>query len=121
MAFVDQQPALWLLKQMLFYTYHLMPRHEGPTGEEVSSCLHHLNKLKTVYMSGFRCYRSQVELLYGILRKSSSVLEHITIDPTVKIKPCGLKNSYIPVYKIRDLARQASESFGKTINVVEHK
>jgi len=47
------------------------------------------------------------------------VLEHITIDPKVKIKPCGSENSYLPIYKIRYLARRAYQSFGKAINVVE--
>lgn len=118
--FLNLAPQLETLQlHMFFYSYHSPSWHEEPTGNEVSSCLHHLNKLKTVYMSGFRCYWSQVELLYGILVKSSSVLEHITIDPKVKIKPCGSENSYLPIYKIRDLARRAYQSFGKAINVVE--
>ncbi|GJN39724.1 hypothetical protein PR202_gb28860 [Eleusine coracana subsp. coracana] len=49
------------------------------TGEELS-CMRHLHHLKIVYMSGFRCYRAQVELLGSILEKSTA-LELVTTEP----------------------------------------
>jgi hypothetical protein len=52
-------------------------------GEAVSYPVCHLDHLKTVYMSGFRCYRAQVELLCGILEMGAA-LEHVTIEPIVK-------------------------------------
>nr|CAB3482072.1 unnamed protein product [Digitaria exilis] len=49
-------------------------------GEGVSYHMGRHDHLKTVYMSGFRCYRAQVDLLCGIL-DTSPVLEHVTIEP----------------------------------------
>jgi hypothetical protein len=53
-------------------------------GEGVSYRMLRHDRLKTVYMSGLRCFRAQVELLCGIL-ETGAVLEHVTIDPMVRV------------------------------------
>jgi hypothetical protein len=54
------------------------------------------DRLKTVYMSGFWCFRAQVELLCGIL-ETGAVLEHVTIDPMVRVPHNGdLMNLGVP-------------------------
>ncbi|KAM0874001.1 hypothetical protein ACQ4PT_037704 [Festuca glaucescens] len=45
--------------------------------------MHRHDHLKTVYMSGFRCFRTQVALACCIL-ENSAVLEHMTIEPKFK-------------------------------------
>lgn len=79
-----------------------------------------LDHLKTVYMSGFRCYRPQIELLHGIL-ENGDVLEHVTIEPMVKLdkSPDDSVNIGIPEDRICDWARLISERFGKDIVVVK--
>ena len=88
-------------------------------GEAVSYPMCHLDHLKTVYMSGFRCYRAQVELLCGIL-EMCAVLEQVTIEPMVRI-PYGLDlmNLGIPRNEICEWAHRTSERFGKVITVAE--
>ncbi|CAL5004200.1 unnamed protein product [Urochloa decumbens] len=88
-------------------------------GEGVSYCMHHHDHLKTVYMSGFRCYRAQVELMYGILG-TGSVLEQVTIKPMVRV-PCSPEsmNFSIPRNEICKWAHHTSQRFGKTIIVAE--
>ena len=46
-------------------------------GEGVSYHTRHHDHLKTVYMSGFRCYRAQVELLRGILEMAAVLDQQI--------------------------------------------
>ncbi|KAK3153383.1 hypothetical protein QOZ80_2BG0171640 [Eleusine coracana subsp. coracana] len=77
-----------------------------------------LDHLKSVYMSGFRCYRPQIDLLRGILQ-NGAVLEHVTIEPMVKIPGHGAMNIDIPEARICEWARHASERFGKDIAVVK--
>ena len=79
-----------------------------------------LGHLKTVYMSRFRCYQPQIELLHGIL-ENGDVLEHVTIEPMVKLdkSPDDTMNIGIPEDRICDWARLASERFGKDIVVVK--
>ncbi|XP_044422123.1 uncharacterized protein [Triticum aestivum] len=50
--------------------------------EEVGSHMSHHGHLRTVYMSGFRCYNDQVKLAYCILQ-NARVLEHMEIQPRV--------------------------------------
>ena len=50
--------------------------------EEVGSHMSHHGHLRTVYMSGFRCYNDQVKLAYCILQ-NARVLEHKEIQPRV--------------------------------------
>jgi hypothetical protein len=72
--------------------------------------------LKTVYMSGFRCYRAQVALACCIL-ENSVVLDHMTIEPKV-ISYSSHRNSNILVHKIQKWAQQTAERFGKGITVL---
>lgn len=85
-------------------------------GEVFPMC--RLDHLKIVYVSGFRCYRPQIELLHGILG-NGAVLEQVTIEPMVKIFSHGITNISIPEDKICEWARCASERFGKEIVVVK--
>lgn len=87
--------------------------------EEVS-CIHRLDHLKTVYMSGFRCYRAQVELLCCILEKSPA-LEHVAIEPQVTLECAPVLNMGMPESEIRQWARVTSELFGKAITVPSHR
>lgn len=87
------------------------------TGEEVSSCIGGLQHLKTVYMSGFRCYPPQILLLCGILKKGTSV-ERVTIQPMVTVKSLLSLNLWIPEWHIRKWAHCTSERFGKAIDVL---
>uniref|UniRef100_M8C2Q7 FBD domain-containing protein n=1 Tax=Aegilops tauschii TaxID=37682 RepID=M8C2Q7_AEGTA len=50
--------------------------------EEEGSHMSHHGHLRTVYMSGFRCYNDQVKLAYCILQ-NARVLEHMEIQPRV--------------------------------------
>ncbi|TVU43424.1 hypothetical protein EJB05_09897, partial [Eragrostis curvula] len=71
-----------------------------------------LHRLKKVHMSGFRCYRPQMELLCGILGKGAT-LENVTIQTNPYTVSSHNYESYI-----REWARHTSERFGKTIHVV---
>uniref|UniRef100_A0A0A9GQZ5 FBD domain-containing protein n=1 Tax=Arundo donax TaxID=35708 RepID=A0A0A9GQZ5_ARUDO len=85
---------------------------------EVSSCMRcGLDHLKMVYMSGFRCYRAQMELLCSILANGAA-LEHVTIQPMVTINDSILMNLGKPDRTICDWAHRASKRFGKEITVV---
>jgi hypothetical protein len=87
------------------------------TGEEAAACMRRLDRLETVYMSGFRCYRPQVELLCGILAKSPA-LEHVTLECKVTLACARALNMCILEFEIWRWARSASERFGKAITVV---
>ncbi|TVU43435.1 hypothetical protein EJB05_09908, partial [Eragrostis curvula] len=69
-----------------------------------------LHRLKKVHMSGFRCYRPQMELLCGILEKGAT-LENVTIQTNPYTVSSHNYESYI-----REWARHTSERFGKTIH-----
>ncbi|PVH36239.1 hypothetical protein PAHAL_6G026800 [Panicum hallii] len=80
-------------------------------GEGVSYRMRRHDHLKTVYMSGFRCYRAQVELLCGIL-EMGAVLEQVTIEPMVRLPYSGdLMNLGIPRNEICEWAHLTSERF----------
>ncbi|CAO2164492.1 unnamed protein product [Urochloa humidicola] len=88
-------------------------------GEGVSYLMHRHDHLKTVYVSGFRCYRAQVELLCGIL-EMGAVLEQVIIEPMVRIPySCDLLNLGIPRDEICEWAHRTSEQFGKAITVAK--
>ena len=90
-------------------------------GEGVSYHTCHHDHLKTVYMSGFRCYRAQVELLRGIL-ETAAVLERLTIEPMVTI-PCTPDSLNLDISwdEIREWAHRTSQRFGKAITVGERR
>ncbi|RCV30147.1 hypothetical protein SETIT_6G070800v2 [Setaria italica] len=111
---LDCAPQLETLK--LHMQYHVMGSRCWP-GEGILP-MRRLDHLKTVYMSGFRCYRPQVELLHGIL-ENGAALEHVTIEPTVTLYVDSIANIGVPEDKICEWAHRASERFGKAITVVK--
>ncbi|KAE8766999.1 putative F-box/LRR-repeat protein [Hordeum vulgare] len=84
-------------------------------GEGISYCMRRHDHLKTVYMSGFQCFRPEVELLYVILDMGAA-LEHVTIEPRMRNYANSLGK---PRYKICEWADRTSQRFGKVITVVE--
>ncbi|CAO2200027.1 unnamed protein product [Urochloa humidicola] len=115
-------PQLETLQLHMFYDCDACHRRRCWEGEVTGgglSCMHrHLSNLKTVYMSGFRCYRAQVELLCGILEMAGPALEIVTLEPKVTLHCARVFNMLICFSDIRRWARVASERFGKAINVV---
>ncbi|KAF0903686.1 hypothetical protein E2562_029059 [Oryza meyeriana var. granulata] len=110
-AYVDSKTNIHML-------YHVIDGHCWH-GEGVSYHMPRHDHLKTVYMSGFRCYRAQVELLCGILEMGAA-LEHVTIDPMTRISySLEAMNIVIPEDEIRQWAYRTSERFGKAIIVVK--
>lgn len=85
--------------------------------EEASFHMCRLNCLKTVYMSGFQCYRPEVEVLCGILANGTA-LENVTIELVRRYYKNPL-HIYIPEYKIRDWAHRVSQRYGKVITVAK--
>uniref|UniRef100_K3YKX5 FBD domain-containing protein n=1 Tax=Setaria italica TaxID=4555 RepID=K3YKX5_SETIT len=69
---------------------------EGEVTGEGVPCTRCHNNLKTVYMTGFRCYRAQLELLCGILEKSGPALERVTVEPKVTLRCARVLNMFIP-------------------------
>ncbi|EES14508.1 hypothetical protein BDA96_07G033400 [Sorghum bicolor] len=110
-------PQLETLQLHMLYEICRFSWEGEATGEEAASCMRRLDRLKTVYMSGFRCYRPQVELLCGILAKSPA-LEHVTLQPKVMLACARVLNMCILEYEIWRWARSASERFGRAITVV---
>uniref|UniRef100_A0A0D9WU31 At1g61320/AtMIF1 LRR domain-containing protein n=1 Tax=Leersia perrieri TaxID=77586 RepID=A0A0D9WU31_9ORYZ len=87
-------------------------------GEAASYPMPRHDHLKTVYMSGFRCYRPQVELLCCILEMGAA-LENVIIEPMMKIPfNFDLINLCIPE-KICEWAHRTSQRFGKAITIVQ--
>ncbi|CAL5009906.1 unnamed protein product [Urochloa decumbens] len=119
---LNSAPQLETLQLHMLYAY--VPTHRCDvcwTGEvtgEGASCMGRLGSLRTVHMSGFRCYRAQVELLCGILEKSSSALERVTLETEVTLRCPRKFNTLIPGFQIRQWARATSKRFGKVITVV---
>lgn len=73
-----------------------------------------LDHLKTVYMSGFRGFRAQVELLFGIMEKGAAI-ERVTIEPQVKLECPDEVNESILLGNVRVWAHRLSKRFGKAI------
>ncbi|CAN6280602.1 unnamed protein product [Urochloa humidicola] len=118
--YLNFAPHLEMLQLHMNHHYALNRScwHGEVTGEEVSCCMSRLDHLKTVYMSGFRCYRAQAELLCNILKRGAA-LEQVTIQPNVTIDEDRLSKHFgIPEDEIREWAHHTSERFGKTITVV---
>uniref|UniRef100_A0A0E0E6B5 F-box domain-containing protein n=1 Tax=Oryza meridionalis TaxID=40149 RepID=A0A0E0E6B5_9ORYZ len=114
LAFAPQLETIEL--HMLYHSTHCRCWHEG-AGVSYGHMPHH--HLKTVYMSGFRCYRAQVELLFAILEMGDE-LEHVTIDPMTRIPYSpDLMNLGIPEDEICQWANRTSQRFGKAISVVK--
>uniref|UniRef100_A0A3B6TS48 At1g61320/AtMIF1 LRR domain-containing protein n=1 Tax=Triticum aestivum TaxID=4565 RepID=A0A3B6TS48_WHEAT len=116
-------PQLQTLHLDMIYSYFKAsapdeaPEEEGPH-------MHRHDHLKTVHISGFRCYKAQVELACCIL-ENARVLDHMEVQPRVAVAICGyadLKNfaverRFLP--GVREWARLTSERFGKAITVLD--
>ncbi|CAO2210213.1 unnamed protein product [Urochloa humidicola] len=113
LEFAPQLETLHL--HMFYYTLSDSSWKEEVTGE-ATSFMRGLDHLKTVYMSGFRGFRAQVELLFGILEKGTAI-EHVTLEPQVKLRCARVVNALILEWKINEWARRLSERFGKVITV----
>ncbi|CAO2205675.1 unnamed protein product [Urochloa humidicola] len=113
LEFAPQLETLHL--HMFYYTLSDSSWKEEVTGE-ATSFMRGLDHLKTVYMSGFRGFRAQVELLFGILEKGTAI-EHVTLEPQVKLRCARVVNAFILEWKINEWARRLSERFGKVITV----
>ncbi|XP_044429822.1 putative F-box/LRR-repeat protein At5g54820 isoform X2 [Triticum aestivum] len=95
----------------------------GCSSGEVADMRRH-DHLKTVFMSGFRCYKAQIELAFCILG-NASVLEQLIIEPRIRDTVwrsgdfsawnTGLKET-LPW--ICEWAQLTSKRFGKVINVL---
>ncbi|CAO2186847.1 unnamed protein product [Urochloa humidicola] len=115
-SYLEFAPHLETLHLHMFYhTLSDFSWKEEVTGEAISF-MRGLDHLKMVYISGFRGFRAQVELLFGILEKGSAI-EHVTIEPQVKLKCAPVVNAFILEWKINEWARRLSERFGKAITV----
>ncbi|WVZ95159.1 hypothetical protein U9M48_040959 [Paspalum notatum var. saurae] len=102
-------PQLETLELHMFYA-----RNDSSCwhGEVVSFPMRGLDRLKMVYMSGFRCYRAQMDLLCGILQMAAA-LEHVTIDPIARVQ---FRSAHATLFipdenKICEWAHGASERF----------
>ncbi|CAL5008638.1 unnamed protein product [Urochloa decumbens] len=111
---LDCAPQLETMK--LHMQYHVLGRPCWHCQEIFP--MRRLDHLKTVHMSGFRCYRPQVELLHGIL-ENGAALEHVTIEPMVTLFGSSIANRGIPQDEICEWAHRTSEHFGKEITVVK--
>ncbi|OEL31605.1 hypothetical protein BAE44_0007375, partial [Dichanthelium oligosanthes] len=101
--YLDFAPHLDMLQlHMLHYASDRSCWRGEVTGDEVPCCMRRLDHLKTVYMSGFWCYRAQIELLCNILKRDAA-LEHVTIEPKVIIVEDSLSKYFgIPEREIRE-------------------
>ena len=108
--------------QMIYSYFKASSPHE--VAEEEGPHMHHHDHLKTVHISGFRCYKAQAELACCIL-ENARVLDHMEVQPRVAAAICGyadLKNfaverRFLP--GVREWARLTSERFGKAITVLD--
>ncbi|XP_037467853.1 putative F-box/LRR-repeat protein At5g54820 isoform X2 [Triticum dicoccoides] len=77
-------------------------------------CMRRHDHLKTVFMSGFQCYKSQIELACCILG-NASVLEQLTIEPILTEAIWG-DDDY---GRVCEWAQRTSKRFGKVITVLD--
>ncbi len=109
------------IMQMYYYKkYKCRVRKTKVAREDYRLSRH--DHLKTVYMSGFRCYRPQEELVYFIL-ENAVALEFMSIEPhTILADDDHCDFSDIAEYKkIRKWARRTSACFGKQVQVKKKK
>ncbi|KAF6997980.1 hypothetical protein CFC21_014140 [Triticum aestivum] len=109
---LDAAPQLETLQLNMFYV-----SSSGVSSAEVVGMRRH-DHLKTVFMSGFRCYKAQIKLACCIL-ENASVLEKLTIEP--RITGARYLGDNTDLHKILpgvcEWAQLTSERFGKVINV----
>ncbi|XP_022683076.1 F-box/FBD/LRR-repeat protein At4g00160 isoform X3 [Setaria italica] len=115
-SYLEFAPQLEILQVHMFYYKFSSSCWKGEVTGKGISFMHGLDHLKSVYMSGFRGFRAQVEFLCGILAKGDA-LEHVTIEPQVKLRCARMVNVFILEWEINEWARRLSERFGKAITV----
>ncbi|KAF7104812.1 hypothetical protein CFC21_105679, partial [Triticum aestivum] len=116
-------PLLQTLHLDMIYSY-FKASAPAEVAEEEGPHMHHHGHLKTVHISGFRCYKAQAELACCIL-ENARVLDHMELQPRVAAAICSyadLKNfaverRFLP--GVREWAQLASERFGKAITVLD--
>ncbi|KAI4969384.1 hypothetical protein ZWY2020_000298 [Hordeum vulgare] len=92
--------------------------------EEEGPHMHRHDHLRSVYISGFRCYTAQTALACCIL-ENACVLEHMRLQPWITTRICpdlgleniGVEGRFLP--GVRDWARLTSERFSKVITVLD--
>uniref|UniRef100_A0A0E0HVF1 At1g61320/AtMIF1 LRR domain-containing protein n=1 Tax=Oryza nivara TaxID=4536 RepID=A0A0E0HVF1_ORYNI len=120
--YLEFTPLLEVLEWHMYYykKYKCRVRKTKVAREDYRLSRH--DHLKTVYMSGFRCYRPQEELVYFIL-ENAVALEFMSIEPhTILADDDHCDFSDIAEYKkIRKWARRTSACFGKQVQVKKKK
>ncbi|XP_037462604.1 putative F-box/LRR-repeat protein At5g54820 [Triticum dicoccoides] len=92
--------------------------------EEEGPHMHRHDHLRSVGISGFRCYTAQTALAYCLL-ENACVLEHMRLQPWIVTWICpnpgmeniGVEGRFLP--GVREWARLTSEHFGKAITVLD--
>ncbi|XBI13801.1 hypothetical protein VPH35_140490 [Triticum aestivum] len=114
---------LHLPMQMLYLSSGAFFSAEVAGAEGPCMCRH--DHLKTVFMGGFQCYKSQIELACSILG-NASVLEQLTIEPRLTEAPWGeddygqnrdIESRILP--GVCEWAQRTSKRFGKVITVLD--
>ncbi|VAI81285.1 unnamed protein product [Triticum turgidum subsp. durum] len=125
------QLAHWLDAAPRLETLHLHMHYLSPGAffsAEVAGaegpCMCRHDHLKTVFMGGFQCYKSQIELACSILG-NAFVLEQLTIEPRLTEAIWGDKSyqwnigleRILP--RVCEWAQRTSKRFGKVITVLD--
>ncbi|KAE8774317.1 Endoplasmin-like protein [Hordeum vulgare] len=120
---LDVAPQLETLDLNMFYPDSRVWVHDDLVVEEGPHMRRH-EHLKTVYISGFRCYAGQTKLACCIL-ENACVLEHMRIQPRFLTRTLrgeswlndGVRGRFLP--EAREWAQVTSERFGKVITVLD--
>nr|BAD53583.1 hypothetical protein [Oryza sativa Japonica Group] len=120
--YLEFTPLLEVLEWHMYYykKYKCRVRKTKVAREDYRLSRH--DHLKTVYMSGFRCYRPQEELVYFIL-ENAVALEFMSIEPHTILADddhCDFSD-IAEDKKIRKWARRTSACFGKQVQVKKKK
>jgi hypothetical protein len=105
------------------YAHNMVWVHDDLVEEEGPHMRRH-DHLKTVYISGFRCYTAQTKLACCIL-ENASALKHLRIQPRVStriwryaiLSNMGVSGIFLP--EVHEWAQLTSERFGKAITVLD--
>ncbi|XP_037462600.1 uncharacterized protein LOC119334028 [Triticum dicoccoides] len=120
---LDVAPQLEMLHLDVSYSRNMVWVHDDLVEEEGLHMRRH-DHLKTVNISGFRCYTAQTKLACCIL-ENACVLEHMRIPPWVStriwcyfiLSNMGVRGRFLP--EVHEWAQITSERFGKTITVLD--
>nr|BAK07016.1 predicted protein [Hordeum vulgare subsp. vulgare] len=116
-------PQLETLHLDMMYWHRKVSVPDDLVEEEEPHMRRH-DHLRTVYISGFRCYTAQTALACCILG-NACVLKHMTLQPWIAIRICpyadlmniGVERRFL--LSVRKWARLTSERFGKVITVLD--